>query len=561
VSFTDTSSAGSYPIASWSWNFGDGATSSQQNPTHAYSDNGAYTVRLTVVDSGGQSASASLQVTVQNVPPTAEAGPGRSCNVGETLSFSASFTDPGSADTHTFSWNFGDGSTATGHDVSHAYTAAGEYTLTLTVTDDDGGVGSDTARITVTAVPPTASFSFSPSAPLEGQTVSFTDTSSAGSYPIVSWSWNFGDGASSSQQNPTHAYSDNGAYTVSLSVADSIGASGSSSLPLVVTNAAPVVDAGPDRFARVGELISFSATIQDPGVLDSHTVAWDFGDGRGARGSTVQHGYSSPGAYTVTVTATDDEGAVGQDSLGVQVVAASGRTEEGRTQAAPTILLQAEYSGPSFASTDSSLSLSYLVQSADAGWGGAANVEGAQVVFQVWSVPSLSRTEIAASASADGRAAADVQLPAGTYLVSTGVFCPWATDVTRPTTSVVVAAGPGSLAAGAVRFAQGEAVWSLGFHLPDTSGDSGSVALTRASTSDGPRTIISDHIAGVEVSLTGVTVAGTCQIDGLHGDPFRLVVWRTRTGASFQLDAGSDVSVSGDIPAGQFALPPVVVPR
>jgi PKD repeat protein len=528
VQFTDTSSAGTYPIVSWSWDFGDGATSSQQNPAHAYADNGAYTVRLTLADSGGLSDSASLQVAVQNAPPTADAGPDRSCVVGETLNLSASYSDPGSADTHTFSWDFGDGSTASGSDVSHAYATPGEYTVTLTVQDDDGGIGTDTAQVAVTqgTTQPTASFTFQPAVPIEGDSVQFTDTSTAGTYPIVSWSWDFGDGLTSQQRSPLHAYAENGNYTVELSITDSNGASSSFSLPLVVNNAAPVADAGPDRVVRVGELVSFSLSIRDAGTWDSHTVVWDFGDGHQAKGRSVRHAFSSAGAYTVTATASDDDGGVGEDSLVVQVIQAPGGSGGGAAEGIPGINVLVEYIGPSFVQAESAAPLSCLVSPADGM--DAAAAEGAQVVFQVWSVPDLSRTESVGSA-ARGAAAVAVQLSPGTYLLSAGAFSGRAADISQPMASVLVVSSSNDLAAGAAKFAHGSTLWSVGSRLPGT-GDSqpdlpsASFALNSISGSSAPRTVASQRIESAQIAATGVTITGACQIDGVHGYPFRLVI-------------------------------------
>lgn len=93
-------------------------------------------------------------VTVYNVPPTVDAGPDQIVYSGDTVSFSGSFTDPGTEDTHTIEWNFGDGTQATGIlTPTHVYLVAQKYTVTLTVTDDDGGAGSDTLTITVQRIP------------------------------------------------------------------------------------------------------------------------------------------------------------------------------------------------------------------------------------------------------------------------------------------------------------------------------------------------------------------------------------------------------------------------
>ena len=123
--------------------------------THFYADNGTYTVLLTVTytDDGSQ-FSDTATAALENVAPTAEAGPDQTVNEGEAVTFSGSFTDPGTADTHTVVWDFGDSSATTGTlTPSHIYALDGVYTVTLTVVDDDGGVGTDTLTITVNALP------------------------------------------------------------------------------------------------------------------------------------------------------------------------------------------------------------------------------------------------------------------------------------------------------------------------------------------------------------------------------------------------------------------------
>ncbi len=137
-------------IVFYDWDFGDGGIASGVTATHAYADNGTYTVTLTVTDDEGATDTDTAIVTVANVAPTAVAGGPYSGEAGTPIAFTGSVVDPGSADTHTFAWDFGDGTTATGQTVSHAYSAAGGYTATLTVTDKDGGVGTDTATVTVT---------------------------------------------------------------------------------------------------------------------------------------------------------------------------------------------------------------------------------------------------------------------------------------------------------------------------------------------------------------------------------------------------------------------------
>ncbi|MCI0465097.1 MAG: PKD domain-containing protein, partial [Gemmataceae bacterium] len=136
------------------WQFGDGATATGPTPSHAYADNGTYTVTLTVEDGRGGSASDTLTVTVGNVAPTANAGPDRTVSPGTSITLNGSFSDPGTADTHSFRWQvtadngqiIPDGS---GLDFTFTPDAPGSYAATFTVTDDDSGVGTDTVTTTV----------------------------------------------------------------------------------------------------------------------------------------------------------------------------------------------------------------------------------------------------------------------------------------------------------------------------------------------------------------------------------------------------------------------------
>ena len=142
---------GDSPITTYSWSFGDGAGATGISPCHTYNTVGSYPVTLTVTDSFGVSDSATSTVTVNNVAPTVHAGANQVVAVGSSVTFSGSYSDPGSGtETFTTSWNFGDGSPAvTGTLVpSHTYTVSGTYTVTLTVTDNLGGIGTGTLTVT-----------------------------------------------------------------------------------------------------------------------------------------------------------------------------------------------------------------------------------------------------------------------------------------------------------------------------------------------------------------------------------------------------------------------------
>src|SRR2546422_2485876 len=221
-SFTSTSSDPDGSISAYSWTFGDGGTSAVQNPSHTYGAAGTYTVTLTVTDNQGATNSVSHTVTVSasNQPPTAAFS--SSCT-GLTCSFTSTSSDPDGS-ISAYSWTFGDGGTSAAQNPSHTYGAGGTYTVTLTVTDNQGATNSTSHSVTVNR-PPVASFTQSCS----GDACSFTSTSSDPDGSISAYSWTFGDGGTSTAQNPSHTYATGGTYTAALTVTDNLGATNSTS--------------------------------------------------------------------------------------------------------------------------------------------------------------------------------------------------------------------------------------------------------------------------------------------------------------------------------------------
>ncbi|WP_445475397.1 PKD domain-containing protein [Methanococcoides methylutens] len=152
------SASGSYDpdgveLTSYEWDFNDGTTASGLEVTHVYANNGVYTVILMVTDDQGTSTSDTLMVTVNNVAPVVDAGTDQTANMGKEVVFSGSFDDPGTLDTHTISWDFGDGETA--EDTltpAHTYAGSDVYNVIITITDNDGASTSDTATITVSEI-------------------------------------------------------------------------------------------------------------------------------------------------------------------------------------------------------------------------------------------------------------------------------------------------------------------------------------------------------------------------------------------------------------------------
>ena len=275
--------------------------------------------------SDGEAESSAATVTLAGRAPEVTAGPDQAASEGQPVSFFGSVVDDFPAGSHTVVWNFGDGATANGLTATHAYADNGVYTATLTVTSPAQLAGKDTMLVTVSNVAPTVEAGPDVAAP-QGQDVafagSFSDPGAADTHTI---SWDFGDltGADGTL-TPTHAYAVPGSYVASLLVRDDDGGEGSDSLTVTISNVAPTVEAGPDATVGPNEDLRFHGSFTDPGWLDTHTIAWDFGDG-GIAADTLEpvHRYTAIGVYTVTLTVTDNHGGVGRDALTVRVVCPS----------------------------------------------------------------------------------------------------------------------------------------------------------------------------------------------------------------------------------------------
>ncbi|MFN8378360.1 MAG: PKD domain-containing protein [Anaerolineae bacterium] len=199
-------------ISSFLWNFGDGTTSSEINPTKTYVTPGLYNVTLTVNGPGG-SSNVTSQVNVRGPQAPRAAFSANPTNGDAPLI--VQFTDTSTGVISSWFWNFGNGQTSTERNPRITFNSVGTFNVFLTVTGP-GGTSVAVVPVVVRSPqvpPPVASFTFSPSAGQAPLTVQFNNTSSGN---ITSFSWNFGDGTSSNATSPVKVYQFPGTYTVTL---------------------------------------------------------------------------------------------------------------------------------------------------------------------------------------------------------------------------------------------------------------------------------------------------------------------------------------------------------
>ncbi len=302
-------------IVSWYWDFGDGTDSSNRNPSHNYTRDGAYNVSLEVVDANGNNTLASTGTVIVKTPPpditvTPSATSG-TCPL--TVSFVTTNTG---GPVVSWSWNFGDGTFGTNQSPSHNYTGAGSYFATVTATGPGGSVSSAPVEIITTAVPPAPTISVNATTGTAPLTVQFTSTNTGGA--ITKYEWYFADKGSSNNQNPSHTFTTGGTFTAYLEAIGPGGFTKSNSVTIVVAAPAlPVPTITPSVTSGTTPLtVTFKAGNTGGPVT---TYSWNFGNTT-INGQSAAHTFTSAGTYTVTLTET---GTGGSQSTSVVITTAA----------------------------------------------------------------------------------------------------------------------------------------------------------------------------------------------------------------------------------------------
>ena len=289
VDFTNNSSG----ATSYSWDFGDGNGSTDENPSHTYSEDGTYEVVLTATNDCGSTTT--TQTVIIETPPVA--GIGADVTEG-CLPLTVNFTNESSENATTFEWTFEGGDPATSMDENPTVTwnTAGTYEVTLVASN---GVGASTTTMTIIVNDvPTADFSSASN----GATVDFTNNSSG----ATSYSWDFGDGNGSSDENPSHTYNEDGTYEVVLTATNDCGSTTTTQTVTVVTP--PLADFSADvTEGCVPLVVQFTNESSENATM----FEWTFegGDPAVSNEEDPKVTFNQPGTYEVVLVASNAAGA------------------------------------------------------------------------------------------------------------------------------------------------------------------------------------------------------------------------------------------------------------
>ncbi|MDH3601964.1 MAG: PKD domain-containing protein, partial [Candidatus Tectomicrobia bacterium] len=302
-------------IVSYRWQFSDSDHVVEQMQSHKwYRTPGVYTARVMVTDdSGAPNNTAQDEVTIHiNHPP--KSVPGRDTKTHHhAVDFDASDSVDPDGHALTYTWNLGDGSPPKqGVKIIHTYAMGGQYPVVLTVDDGTGlSNAKDAASMTVTIDRPPMAVAGSDQTVCTKDVIVFDGSNSRDPEGgLLRYLWTFGDEVEAEGVNPTHVYTKEGIYPVTLTVQDDSGFSENSHSDrfTVKVDEAPVAVAGPDQSACTNTQVFFDGSASRDADGTVNRFIWDFGDGSQPReGARISHLYAEPGTYRVTLTIVGDQ--------------------------------------------------------------------------------------------------------------------------------------------------------------------------------------------------------------------------------------------------------------
>jgi gliding motility-associated-like protein len=290
----------------YSWNFGDGTTSSVLNPKHKYNSIGTYTVSLTVTDSSGCSHKKTMSNILMKQKPTANFN-------GNPVStdcppLAVIFFDLSSSDVNQWHWDFGDGNFSNQQNAAHLFITSGNFDVKLIVSNNEGCSDSLIKNTFVKVGGPVGNLSFNPDSICNPDTVLFA----ANTKNTIDYFWDFGDGSvvyrssSSNKDSIIHFYSKPGTYTPSLLLRDSLGCTYivPKTEKIYLENIIAGFNLDDTVFCNTGNMALINTTTHI--FPDSYT--WNFGDGNTSIVVSPTHSFSNQGKYNISLYALSDIG-------------------------------------------------------------------------------------------------------------------------------------------------------------------------------------------------------------------------------------------------------------
>lgn len=312
-------------IQQYFWDFGDGKSAAGKTVTYRYALPGNFTAVLRVEDNADTPCNfdtATKKVWV-NAKPIAIAGPDQSGSVGQKLSFSAEKSMDQDGELTGYSWDFGDGATAEGRFIDHAFSRPGRYTVRLTVTDN-AGVSNSRQQDDLAALindPPVAKATAPEKAAIAEKINLDASASTDRDGQIVDYLWDFGDGTSARGAQAKHAFAASGRYRVVLTVRDNSATTTDTARDTlrIFVNQPPVAQAGPDQTVTAS-VVEFDGSGSKDSDGELVRYDWTFSDGGKDNGVKTSHVFARPGTYKNQLTVTDNSGTQNDQATDEMVV-------------------------------------------------------------------------------------------------------------------------------------------------------------------------------------------------------------------------------------------------
>ena len=299
VQFTDLTPGATF----WEWDFGDGNTSTQQNPAHQYSSFGNYSVKLTAGTSTDCSNTNTKIDLIKIQETTVTINKGQGCI---PYIYTPQATIQTLDSVITYLWDFGDGNTSTlQNPPPHTNNSEGDFTISLTITTVSGCSKTITIpRGILTGTVPVVSFTAAPLITCASEKVSFTGQAVTTPGANVAWAWDFGDGATSNLQNPIHTFIDTGALNVTLTVFNN-GCDNTASL---IVEVKPPIAKFDYTVNCINRAVTFTNTSLTNSTISPLIYLWEMGDPANTQftsATPLPFTYPTPGTYNVTLTVTN----------------------------------------------------------------------------------------------------------------------------------------------------------------------------------------------------------------------------------------------------------------